>query len=99
MQGLVRKWSNKEDYGADLTFLNSVLWPMIDKGDQISHDAYCCKQYPNAKPFPTKRPDNYLHVGQVFDEDDKPRMDDIDQFIRNKDIPHACRKMPTWRYG
>lgn len=98
MQGLVKKWSNKDQYGADLTFLNSVLWPMIEK-DQISHDAYCCEQYPNSHPFPTKRPDNYLHVGQVFDENDKPRMDDIDRFIKNKDIPDPCRKRPTWRYG
>ena len=58
----VRKFSNKQGYGGDLQFLNEVVWPRV-KHDQMAHDAYTCRKYPNSKPFPTKRPDNYQHVG------------------------------------
>jgi hypothetical protein len=98
MTGRVKRWSRKSSYGEDLHFLNQDIWPSI-KEDQISHDAYCCEQYPNAKPFPTKRYANYQHVGQVFDADDKPRMDDINRFIRGKAIPDKCRRHPDWIYG
>ena len=66
----VRRFSNKQGYGGDLQFLNEVVWPRV-KHDQMAHDAYTCRKYPNSKPFPTKRPDNYQHVGQVFDARDR----------------------------
>ena len=96
----VAGWKNLDAYMQDLYFLNDVIWPRV-KDDQISHDAYNCKGYPNAHPFPTRRDDNYQHVGQVFNEFDAPRMDDIDSFIRGKQNPVECR--PTdhqeWMYG
>ena len=32
---------------------------------QISHDAYSCAEFPNSKSFPSQRPFDYQHVGQV----------------------------------
>ena len=54
----------RDSYGADLNFLARYVWPEIEHR-QIAHDSYCCEKFPNAKPFPTKRPPTYLHVGQV----------------------------------
>jgi len=72
----IRKFANKQGYGGDLQFLNEVVWPRV-KHSQLAHDAYTCRKYPNSKPFPTKRPDNYQHVGQVFDSRDRSRARDI----------------------
>lgn len=95
---MVRKFSNKGKYGGDLTFLNEKVWPQI-RDNQISHDAYSCKKFPNAHPFPTKRPSNYQHVGQVFFEDEKFRAGDINGFMRGREVPPQCRKNPQWKYG
>ena len=94
----VRRFSNKQGYGGDLQFLNEVVWPRV-KHDQMAHDAYTCRKYPNSKPFPTKRPDNYQHVGQVFDAAGRTRGDDIDSFTRGVVVPPACRGRPEWTYG
>ncbi|KAL3929819.1 MAG: hypothetical protein SGPRY_001796, partial [Prymnesium sp.] len=64
MKDLVAAWSNRDAYMGDLDFLNQKVWPRI-KGSQISHDAYSCAKYPNARPFPTRRPPDFQHVGQV----------------------------------
>ena len=98
MTGLIQRWSDKNKYGGDLRFLCRIVWPLI-KHDQMGHDAYTCTEFPNSHPFPTKRPRNYQHVGQVFDDNDNPRMDDIDRFIRDKQVPPKCRKDPSWVYG
>ena len=95
---LIKSWNEKSKYGGDLRFLCRVVWPLI-KNDQLAHDAYTCKEYPNSLPFPTKRPENYQHVGQVFDENDNPRMGDIDGFIRGREVPAECRRQPDWVYG
>jgi len=65
MTKYVKNFSNKGKYGGDLTFLNEKIWPQVKQSNQISHDAYSCTKFPNAHPFPTKRPKNYQHVGQV----------------------------------
>lgn len=54
----------RDAYGADLNFLAMYVWPEISHR-QIAHDSYCCEKFPHSKPFPTKRPPTYLHVGQV----------------------------------
>lgn len=54
----------RDAYGADLNFLARYVWPDISH-KQMSHDSYCCEKFPNSKPFPTKRPPTYLHVGQA----------------------------------
>jgi len=96
--GMIKASQFMKKYGGDLTFLNEKVWPQI-KHDQMSHDAYSCKKFPNSHPFPTKRPSNYQHVGQVFFEDEKFRMGDINGFMRGREIPMACRKKPEWKFG
>jgi hypothetical protein len=98
MDKSILAWENKNEYMADLHFLADVIWPEI-KDKQLAHDSYCCDRYPHTKPFPTKRPMTYQHVGQVFDEFDRPRLTDIDGFIRGVPIPSSCRKEPEWIYG
>ena len=89
--------SSLSGYGADLSFLVDKVWPSIQY-DQMGHDAYTCEKYINSVGFPTKRPDDWQHVGQVF-EGGKPRMFDITGFILNVETPLACRRDPTWKYG
>ena len=84
----------------DLDFLNQVVWPRrAVKESQMSHDAYTCHKYPNAKPFPTQRPPDFQHVGQVFFGDGRPRQDDITSFMLNVHAPRQCRADPSYVHG
>ena len=98
MKERVLAWWNKDEYAADLHFLEDQVWPDIQHA-HIAHDSYCCNRFPNTKPFPTKRPATYQHVGQVFDGDGNPRLSDIDGYIRGVPVPSSCRKKPGWIYG
>ena len=92
------KWKSKDQYFQDMDFLKEEIWPeVVDK--QIAHDSYCCDRYTNARPFPTRRPPTYQHVGQVFDKDDKMRISDIDGYIRGVPVPRQCRLHADWIYG
>ena len=99
--GMARKvseFANKGSYGGDLQFLNTVVWPLV-KNSQLGHDAYTCQKWPNTRPFPTQRPANYQHVGQVFFADETFRVGDINGFMRGREIPRVCRKHPDWKFG
>jgi hypothetical protein len=98
MDAKVKAWSSRDEYMADLHFLEQRVWPEI-KYKQISHDSYCCDRFPNTKPYPSRRNKIYQHVGQVFDSHDRPRLMDIDGLIRGVPIPGSCRKQPDWIYG
>ena len=98
MEEEITKWSSRDEYMADLHFLEKRIWPAV-KENQISHDSYCCDRFPNTKPYPTRRSKLYQHVGQVFDSSDNPRLMDIDGFIRGVPIPVSCRKQSDWIYG
>jgi hypothetical protein len=98
MEKLIKKWSARDQYGADLNFLTQAVWPLV-KNNQIAHDAYSCHKYPNSKPFPTQRPDDFQHVGQVFFQDDRIRVSDIDCCMRGRETPMQCRKNKAWIYG
>ena len=65
----------------------------------MAHDAYSCNKYPNSRPFPTRRPADYQHVGQVFFGDGKPRMPDITDFLLTNKAPAQCRRQPSWENG
>ena len=54
MSAKVAAWSSRDEYMADLHFLDKQIWPEI-KNSQIAHDSYCCDRFPNARPFPTQR--------------------------------------------
>ena len=100
MANLVKGWSNRESYMGDLDFLNKKVWTRDNvRNSQMSHDAYTCHKYPNARPFPTRRPPDYQHVGQVFFGDGRPRMDDITQFLVGTKAPRQCRGDPSWTSG
>jgi len=90
-------WSAKSAYGEDMDFLNMDVWPLV-KNKQMSHDAYCCGQFPNAHSFPSKRYLSYQHVGQVFNHLDEPVQKHIDD-IRSKVIDEKCRRREDWIYG
>lgn len=98
MKSLVDSWSSRDQYMADLHFLEKSVWPIV-KENHIAHDSYCCDRFPNTRPFPTQRSTTYQHVGQVFDKADNPRYNDIDGFIRGVPIPVSCRKKSEWIYG
>ena len=89
--------AKRNGYGADLSFLNDQVWPLV-KYDQIAHDSYTCDKFVNSVPFPTKRPVDFQHVGQVF-EDNRPRMGDINCCMVNNPTPTECRKEKDWTYG
>ena len=100
MESLVKGWSNRKAYMGDLDFLNQKVWPRPSvRRSQLSHDAYTCHKYPNARPFPTQRADDYQHVGQVFFGDGHTRQDDINSFMLGKKVPAQCRGHPSWLYG
>jgi hypothetical protein len=98
MKAKIEAWESRDAYMADLHFLEQQVWPDI-KGEQIAHDSYCCDRFPNARPFPSRRPMTYQHVGQVFDAQDNARLMDIDGFIRGVPVPGSCRKHADWIYG
>ena len=98
MASLIGSYWNKDAYGADLSFLEQVVWPLV-KGDALGHDAYSCSKFPGSVGFPSRRPRSFQHVGQVFDAEGRPRMTDIDGFIRGRETPKACRRNPEWIYG
>ena len=52
MKALVEDWNSRDEYMADLHFLEKKVWPLI-KYKQMAHDSYCCDQYPHSQPFPT----------------------------------------------
>lgn len=95
---LVEEWESRDEYAADLNFLEQKVWPLI-KEDQVAHDSYCCDRFHGTRPFPTKRAMTYQHVGQVFDEFDHARLNDIDGYIRGVPVPGSCRKHADWIYG
>ena len=54
---------------------------------------------PHARPFPTRRPPDFQHVGQVFFGDGKPRASDVKDFMVDVKAPLSCRGEPGWVYG
>ena len=65
----------------------------------VRENAYSCERFPGSTSFPTPRPRNYQHVGQVFDAEERSRQSDIDGFIRGVEAPIACRRRPEWIHG
>ena len=89
--------ADKIGYGADIGFLMNKIWPIVSN-EIMSHDAFYCVKY-NGKPFPTKRDDNWQHVGQVFDANDKPIQRHMMKLKSGN--PAECRPADrqNWIYG
>ena len=98
VQALAADFFDHESYGADLAFLDVKVVPLVIH-EILAHDAYTCDSFPGSRPFPTRRPADFQHVGQVFDADDRPRLDDIDSYIRGRPVPENCRARPDWTFG
>ena len=100
MKELVSEWSNRNLYQGDQDFLNRRIWRRPEvQASQMSHDAYSCAKYPGSKPFPSRRPPDFQHVGQVFFGDGKPRLRDIANFLLDRHSPPACRRQRGWTTG
>ena len=98
MDRLVRAWSSRGHYGADLDFLNQRVWP-AKKGNSYSTDSYTCHKWPNSHPFPVQRNADFEHVGQVFFADNTFRHLDIDNYMKGRHVPEKCRGSKDWLYG
>ncbi|KAL0480525.1 hypothetical protein AKO1_002329 [Acrasis kona] len=90
------EWKNRDTYLDDMELLQNKVWPLIEHS-HISHDSYFCESDPRARPFPLKRMGDE-HVGQVFDEFDKPRESDCKP-LRETASPMRCRARPDWERG
>jgi len=99
VQSLMRSPMAK-DYMTDMHFLRQVIWPMVVK-QSFQHDTYCCNGFPGSVSLPTRRPLNYLHVGQIFDEGDNAVMVHIEGHTRDLANNKNCRDPhhPDWIYG
>ena len=62
-------------YLDDMNFLNSVIWPRVERLAYCV-DSVSCDRWRNAFAFPVARR-GYEHVGQVYDEHDRPRNVDV----------------------
>mmetsp|Transcript_36783 Transcript_36783/g.68417 ORF Transcript_36783/g.68417 Transcript_36783/m.68417 type:complete len:549 (-) Transcript_36783:26-1672(-) len=94
----VMNWKDRDQYLADINFLDSQVWQTV-MDNHIAHDSYCCDKFPLTRPFPSRRPPTYQHVGQVFDAKDQERRTDIEGYIRGVPTPVSCRKNVDWIYG
>ena len=77
VEALARQYFDHDAYGADLDFLAADVAPLVER-EVLAHDSYSCELFAGSRPFPTKRPADFQHVGQVFDARGRTRGDDID---------------------
>ena len=90
----VMKTNEKNEFWGDTNFL-ATFWNEV-KNVTFQIDSYCCNVHENTHPFPTRRPLNYLHVGQVFDQYDNPRMSDITNYITGLAAHNECIEKSMW---
>lgn len=55
----------------------------------MQHDAFSCDGFEGAQPFPVASDPQGFHVGQVFDEHDQGRLNDV-QALRAATQPVRC---------
>lgn len=70
---LVRGARVEGRYGEDQRFLRDAVYPLA-RGRACVHDSFFARE-PWRRPFPTAR-EGAAFVGEVFDEDDRPRLSD-----------------------
>lgn len=98
IETLARQYWDHDAYGADLEFLAADVAPLVAR-EVLAHDSYSCELFGGSRPFPTRRPADFQHVGQVFDGNGRTRGDDIDSFTRGVAVPEACRGRAEWVFG
>lgn len=101
MRQLLERWVEQDGkefrYDQDQRFLRDVIWQNISHR-HVAHDSHCCLLFPRCRPFPTRRPDGFEHVGQVYLGDGMARQGDIDALVTAK-APEVCRLHSDWEYG
>jgi hypothetical protein len=97
IEALVAAFGAHVTYEADQDFLGSVVYPRVQL-DHVSHDSVLCTDFPNARPFPTRRV-GAEHVGMVLSADEAPRMSDMGVFFSSWMTPAQCRRDPGWTKG
>ena len=93
--------TSEHDYYADIIWMKE-LWEneKLNLPSRFKqHDSYCCEKFPGSEPLPTQRPLNFQHVGQVFDEQDRPVMRHITKYLHGTKTPEKCRAHTKWLYG
>ena len=102
MATLLDEWLKKDGtsfhYDQDQRFLRDMIWANLDPSRQITHDSYCCTIFPSCKPFPTRRPDDFLHVGQVYLGNNEARLEEV-EFLKAQKAPLWCRAHREWEYA
>ncbi|XP_064122132.1 uncharacterized protein LOC135226463 [Macrobrachium nipponense] len=85
LRNTVFKWSNKSTshHSSDQLNLSWLLWPTFKK-NHTSHDAYSCLEYPESRPFPTRRL-NFTFIGM------RTARNEFAQDKINKPCPVQCR--------
>ena len=68
-----RTYDFKSGYSLDQTFLSTVIWPIARKSC-LQHDSCNRHVYPEAQPFPNGMNSDRF-VGEIFETDDKPRVE------------------------
>ena len=77
-------------YGQDLHFMASAIWPRV-LSVAICHDSVACTKWPSSVAMPTLRV-GLQHVGQVFDENEVPRQEDLD-LVLGYQFPSECNTL------
>merc|ERR1719149_11149 len=88
---LIASFPSDSKYLTDMNFLNSLVWP-IAMHDVLQHDAFSCRDFDGASPFPVAHDAAGHHVGQVFDEKGTARQGDVDALrLALVDQPVQCK--------
>lgn len=88
---LIASFPSDSKYLSDMNFLNSLVWP-IAMHDVLQHDAFSCRDFDGASPFPVAHDAAGHHVGQVFDEKGTARQGDVDALrLALIDQPIQCK--------
>ncbi len=80
-------WGVRDSYLEDMNFLNHVIWPKL-RNHSYCVDTVSCQHWTGAHPFRMKRR-GYEHVGQVYNEFDLGRPDDM-TILRNAGENKNC---------
>ena len=88
---LIASFPSDSKYLTDMNFLNSLVWP-IAMHDVLQHDAFSCRDFDGASPFPVAHDAAGHHVGQVFDAKGTARQGDVDMLrLALVDQPVQCK--------
>ena len=88
---LIASFPADSKYLTDMNFLNSLVWPIAMR-DVLQHDAFSCRDFDGAAPFPVAHDAAGHHVGQVFDENGGARQGDVDALRQAlADQPVQCK--------